>query len=359
MASGDEPAWVVPRIVGQDYEADLVVSTALAREGGKVVLGLRRGDHTVKLRLTLAAGTLDGKRLRVSGQGPENPQGVAGDLYVTVRLEEPNAEPEKPDSADTPGDQIGATRSGLMALGRGLVFVTLAGATVSLMGGLPQFAGIEEERQMLAVATVVLLAGLAGYFAVTWLAEKIHRMAAATARLVLKAVVFGAVLAPVWAWFGHGQEWRTRPLAHMATWLPGRLGEQAHTLSLPPHSWDDELLSGETANDAIKIVSYAYEPHRDGTLMRFTVHNGTNGRLERLSVEVTAAGLAQPVRVDFTGDATILPGNEAEMRGMVPAQLPERQPKGGLRTSVRDVTLLPFDRKATFNQNISSWLAEK
>lgn len=72
---------------GQDVEASLTLSLEEAFHGGEkqITLSGAAGVRTVKLRVP--AGSLTGKRLRLSGKGQASPHGgVAGDLILTLQV---------------------------------------------------------------------------------------------------------------------------------------------------------------------------------------------------------------------------------------------------------------------------------
>jgi curved DNA-binding protein len=72
---------------GQDVETELTITLEEAHHGTKKGLELRRADaaRSRRYEVRIPAGTRDGDRLRLSGQGVEGPGG-SGDLYIRVRV---------------------------------------------------------------------------------------------------------------------------------------------------------------------------------------------------------------------------------------------------------------------------------
>src|ERR1019366_3520628 len=79
--------------VGQDVEADLLVTLEEALRGSLKNVTLRRpagdgrSERTDTYRVRIPAGVREGQRIRLAGQGEEGlGRGAAGDLYMRVRL---------------------------------------------------------------------------------------------------------------------------------------------------------------------------------------------------------------------------------------------------------------------------------
>ena len=76
---------------GRDLEADIMVSLEEALKGSVRSISLRRGSgRTAKTethQVKIPAGVRDGQKLRVGGKGEAGASGgIAGDLYLTIRL---------------------------------------------------------------------------------------------------------------------------------------------------------------------------------------------------------------------------------------------------------------------------------
>ena len=78
-----------------NVEETLQVSLREALEGGRRALTMRvpAPDGSVRQRridVTIPPGVRDGQRLRVAGEGAVRPDGSRGDLYLRIRLEDPD-----------------------------------------------------------------------------------------------------------------------------------------------------------------------------------------------------------------------------------------------------------------------------
>ncbi len=69
---------------GSDVEAEITVPFELAARGGETMVQAPTGK---KVKIKLAAGTDDGKRMRIPGQGAQGQYGgPSGDLYLTIHV---------------------------------------------------------------------------------------------------------------------------------------------------------------------------------------------------------------------------------------------------------------------------------
>jgi len=80
---------------GQDVEADLTVSLEDAYHGAKKSLSFQASEPDAQGRIRqttkhyevrIPAGTTDGRRIRLAGQGGKGPGGAVGDLYLRIRI---------------------------------------------------------------------------------------------------------------------------------------------------------------------------------------------------------------------------------------------------------------------------------
>ena len=69
---------------GADVQAEITIPFELAAQGGETMIKTTTGK---KIKIKIAPGTEDGKRIKIPGQGAPGPNGgPAGDLYVTLRV---------------------------------------------------------------------------------------------------------------------------------------------------------------------------------------------------------------------------------------------------------------------------------
>lgn len=74
---------------GRNIETRISIAFRLASLGGAAAIEVPSGGAAKRLNLNIPAGIQDGQRLRLSGKGMPSPDGgPAGDLYVTVHIEE-------------------------------------------------------------------------------------------------------------------------------------------------------------------------------------------------------------------------------------------------------------------------------
>lgn len=358
--SGEGLNLLKPQTVNGDSVVEFHLSAPEAAAGGSFVLSIETEDGPVDFRISIPQNTRDGTKLRLRDRGPLQADGRRAHLYILCRVRA--SAPVQDDHQSAPPPVTEPVVPEGPSAGQILVFLVLAASSAVLLGGLPLLEGVEKDKQWIAVSTAALAAGLALYFLASWLTASLLRTSPTLAswiKVTVGASVLGAILAPAWAWTQHGEELRTKPLALLATWLPGHAGTWVSELILPAQNWDDTLLSGEKAYAAILFPSFSAEPLPAGTRLIFEVHNGTNGRLKELILDLSLKDLPLLQRVLFTPDDPILPGNRGKVRGVVSIRLPKQLAAGDVQLWVRDLTLLPFDRKAEFRRNLSSWLTEK
>ena len=79
-----------PRTRGADIAHELHIPFKTAITGGRADLSVRRADGRIEtISVTIPAGIEDGKKLNLRGQGEPSPsRGVAGDLLITIRVDE-------------------------------------------------------------------------------------------------------------------------------------------------------------------------------------------------------------------------------------------------------------------------------
>ncbi len=74
-----------------DHHAEVSLPLVDAYRGGKKTLSVQQSagngkTETTNIEITIPAGTHDGKKLRLRGQGIPGPGGKKGDLYLTIRI---------------------------------------------------------------------------------------------------------------------------------------------------------------------------------------------------------------------------------------------------------------------------------
>lgn len=70
-----------------ETETDIEIPFQLAVTGGKTELAIDRGDRRETIRVTIPAGVDEGKKIRLRGQGPGDPEsGQAGDLLLRIHV---------------------------------------------------------------------------------------------------------------------------------------------------------------------------------------------------------------------------------------------------------------------------------
>jgi len=74
-----------------DHHAEVSLPLLDAYRGGKKTLSVQQSAgngkaETTNIEITIPAGTHDGKKLRLRGQGIPGPNGKKGDLYLTIRI---------------------------------------------------------------------------------------------------------------------------------------------------------------------------------------------------------------------------------------------------------------------------------
>jgi curved DNA-binding protein len=87
---GSQPFGTEPRTDprGVDVSAEITISLEEAARGPTKNITVSHGGRRETLSVRIPAGIADGKKLRLSGKGEPGPGGGAGDMYLTVRLQD-------------------------------------------------------------------------------------------------------------------------------------------------------------------------------------------------------------------------------------------------------------------------------
>ncbi|MDZ4340724.1 MAG: DnaJ domain-containing protein [candidate division NC10 bacterium] len=78
--------WITTK--GSDLLSTITVTADEARHGTKKPVAVQRSGEQEELLVTIPPGVRTGSRLRLRQKGAPGPNGIAGDLYLTIRVEE-------------------------------------------------------------------------------------------------------------------------------------------------------------------------------------------------------------------------------------------------------------------------------
>ncbi len=73
---------------GSDLLSTVTVTADEARRGTKKPVAVQRSGEQEELLVTIPPGVRTGTRLRLRQKGASGSNGIAGDLYLTIRVEE-------------------------------------------------------------------------------------------------------------------------------------------------------------------------------------------------------------------------------------------------------------------------------
>ena len=159
---------------GQDHEADLSIALEDAYQGARKSISLQTGEpdergriqrRTRTYEVKIPAGTPDGARIRLAGQGGQGPGGTPGDLYLRVHIApHPNfrisGSDLETDLPITPWEAALGAKVNLRTVdGQASIQIpagTESGRKLRLRGkGLPRGAGLEPGDLMAVIRIVV------------------------------------------------------------------------------------------------------------------------------------------------------------------------------------------------------------